>query len=79
MHLIFDCLVAVTDFEMKSLYIAQADFDFTMWPKVDLELTTLIHFYIQTFLGYFRLFYFRYFRICRTETFLLPDLLSYFL
>ena len=48
MHLTFDCLVAVIGFEMKSLYTAQAGFDFTMWPKVDLELTTRIHFDIQT-------------------------------
>lgn len=33
---------------MKSLYVSQAGFDFTMWLKVDLELTTLLHFYVQT-------------------------------
>lgn len=42
MHLAHDC------FEMKSLYISKVCFDFTMWPKVDLELRSLIHIYIQT-------------------------------
>lgn len=48
MHLVFDGFAAVICFEMKSLYVSQASFDFTIWPKVDFELTTLQHSYVQT-------------------------------